>query len=79
MRLFIDRWDAVLLEMATQPDAELKESMFRHQLDKFSELKELLIMYDMDITHRGQSKDYDKLYDIVQLHLLKKHQDKKPR
>ena len=50
--------------------------MFFSQLEKADSLKNLLELYRQDVTQRGQSKDYDRLLQMVKCHLEERRRKK---
>ena len=59
-----------------EPSEEWKESLFRRQLNRVPEMKQILTMYDFQVTQNGQSRSYDTLYSMVQVHLDQKRKNK---
>jgi len=66
---FLNAWDSTCLNVNELPDGHFLEAMFKKQLEKSTQLKGALALYQQDITQRGQPKSYDKLRQIVELHL----------
>ena len=76
MQQFENDWNNMVLNVRTLPEEAFLESLFRKQLEKSEQLKTVMALYQQDYTQRGEKKSYQKLRDILRVHLEKKLLDK---
>ena len=58
------------------PSESILESLFRRQCEKDDGLKEMLALYNQDVTQRGEPRSYSKLKTMVETHLEQKRRAK---
>ena len=75
VRQFVNQWNATLNNLQTVPDDTTLECLFRTQLEKSTQFKEMMTLIDQDIVHRGEKKSYKTLMHSVQAHLEHRHID----
>ena len=68
-RAFLNDWEQVYIGLKEIPPETVLESLFRRQVEKADDLKELLALYNQDVTQRGESRSYSKLKTMVETHL----------
>ena len=78
LRAFLTDWELTLSKMNPKevPAAQVMENLFKTQLEKSDQLKNVITMYDHDVVHRGDPKDYEKLKTMLETHLNKRRQDR---
>ena len=76
VRQFVNAWNATMNLLQTTPSEEVLECLFRAQLEKSAQLKDMLTLIDQDIVHRGAKKSYQVLMHSVQAHLNHRHMTK---
>ena len=76
LQQFQNDWNNMILNVRSLPEEGFLESLFRKQLEKSEQLKNVMALYQQDCTHRGEERSYQKLQDILRLHLEKKLLDK---
>ena len=75
-RAFLNDWEQVYIGLKEIPPESVLESLFRRQIEKTDDLKELLALYNQDVTQRGESRSYSKLKTMVETHLEQKRRSK---
>lgn len=75
-RAFLNDWEQVYIGLKEIPPESVLESLFRRQVEKTDDLKELLALYNQDVTQRGESRSYAKLKTMVENHLEQKRRSK---
>jgi len=70
---FVNAWNATMNLLQNVPNDDALECLFRAQLEKSVQLKEMLNLIDQDIVHRGQKTSYQTLMHAVQAHLEHRH------
>jgi len=73
VRQFVNAWNATMNLLQNIPSDDVLECLFRAQLEKSVQLKEMLNLIDQDIVHRGAKKSYQTLMHAVQAHLNHRH------
>ena len=76
LRAYITDWELVLCSLKELPAKDIQESLFRRQLNKAESLKHMLALYDLGISQKGESKDYDSLISMCRTHLETKRREK---
>ena len=75
-RAFLNDWEQVYIGLKEIPPESVLESLFRRQVEKTDDLKELLALYNQDVTQRGEPRSYTKLKGMVETHLEQKRRSK---
>ena len=76
VRQVVNEWNATMNLLQNVPSDEVLECVFRAQLEKSVQLKEMLALIDQDMVRRGQKKSYQTLMHAVQAHLEHRHMTK---
>ena len=66
---FKNAWELVLAGLKSTPSEEIMESLFRRQLERSVQLKELMSLYNQDIVQRGDKRSYERLMKMLTAHL----------
>ena len=76
LQQFENDWNNMILNVRSLHEEAFLESVFRKQLEKSEQLKSVMALYQQDYTQRGEKKSYQKLKDMLRVHLEKKLLDK---
>ena len=69
VRAFQNEWNESLLEQGERPSDTMLEALYLEQLENASQLNSMLALYRQDVTQKGETKSYQKLYSMVEVHL----------
>jgi len=72
----INDWDAALEGQSHEPSEAIKEGLFRKQLERSHQLTAAMALINQDVTQRGEKRSYDRLYQMVLLHIEHKNKVK---
>ena len=75
LRAFDTRWDKIILGMVNQQDEEMLESLYNREVKKSPQFHQTYILYEQDVTHRGEPRSYYRLKAMVIKHLETKTAD----
>ena len=76
LRAFITDWGLVLCSLKELPAKDIQESLFRRQLNNVESSNKMLALYDLGISQKGESKDYERLVSMCRAHLETKRREK---
>src|SRR5665648_911963 len=72
LKAFIHDWESMLQMLKTLPTEDLLETLFKKEIRKAEQLKQMLALYDQDTTQKGEPRSYERLLRMVHTHLQAK-------
>ena len=76
LRAFQTDWDTILSNLTEQPSDMILESLYRKQVQHATSMKGMISLYDQEIALGRATKDYERLYSLVEAQLQKMERDK---
>jgi hypothetical protein len=65
IKQFLNDWESCLINLKAVPPPEILESLFRKQLERSDCLKNVMSLYNLDITHNGKERSYERLLSMI--------------
>ena len=76
LRASLNDWELVLSSLMELSAKDIQKSLYRRQLDKEESLRQMLAQYDLGISNKGESIDYDRLISMCQMHVETRRREK---
>ena len=73
---FMNDWDDCIYGMRSVPNEDILENLFDAQIRKCSHFHSTYSLYEMQTTHGGDKKTYEKLRTMVLTHIALRQQNK---